>query len=378
MMATNVTSSGFSANWNASTGAGGYRLDVATDSGFISFVTGYSNRDVGNVTTYPVSGLSPATTYYYRVRAYATNSAGTAYGGEESFTTVAVHTVTFVAGAHGSLTGDLSQTVGYGSDCTAVTAVPDVGYHFTGWTGDYIGGENPLTITNVTADMTVGANFAALPPQHVPTPDLRLSVAAAPQEIDDGFISTGDELAFLIHADNIGDGDATEVCVTVPLPENTEFVSAQVLADNAGRPAPADVTISGHQVVVAAGLLPAGKSLVVELVLRARAGGRVVIAPLVSSAELPQGVPADKPVELEVQDNQYVIVQRRQSVRLCGRIGFFPGLVPLGVWLLQRRRTGRAAWSIHQAGGGAGGFRRECGPEAGARERLGSAQREPG
>ena len=73
---------------------------------------------------------------------------------------VCYHTVTFVAGAHGSLTGTTPQTVNYGTDCTAVTAVPDLGYHFTGWTGDYVGSNDPLTITNVTADLTITANFA--------------------------------------------------------------------------------------------------------------------------------------------------------------------------------------------------------------------------
>jgi hypothetical protein len=74
--ATNIQATSFSANWNASTGATGYRLDVATDSGFTSFVTGYEDLDVGNVTTYSVSSnINPGTTYYYRVRAY--NGSGT-------------------------------------------------------------------------------------------------------------------------------------------------------------------------------------------------------------------------------------------------------------------------------------------------------------
>jgi len=68
--ATNVTSSSFRANWNSVSGAIGYRLDVSTNSSFTSFVVGYNNRDVGNVTSFPVSGLSANTPYYYRVRAY--------------------------------------------------------------------------------------------------------------------------------------------------------------------------------------------------------------------------------------------------------------------------------------------------------------------
>jgi Fibronectin type III domain/PQQ enzyme repeat len=68
--ATNVTSSSFTAHWSSVSGATGYLLDVATDSSFINYVTGYQNLDVGNVTSYPVTGLNANTTYYYRLRAY--------------------------------------------------------------------------------------------------------------------------------------------------------------------------------------------------------------------------------------------------------------------------------------------------------------------
>ena len=67
---SSVTTSGFTANWSAATVADGYYLDVATDSGFTSLVAGYNNLDVGNVTSYAVSGLGSGVTYYYRLRAY--------------------------------------------------------------------------------------------------------------------------------------------------------------------------------------------------------------------------------------------------------------------------------------------------------------------
>jgi hypothetical protein len=65
-----IGSNDFTANWTAVSRANGYYLDVATDSGFSSFVAGYNNLDVSNVTTYPVTGLTDGTYYYYRVRAY--------------------------------------------------------------------------------------------------------------------------------------------------------------------------------------------------------------------------------------------------------------------------------------------------------------------
>jgi hypothetical protein len=71
--ATNVTATGFTANWRAVSGATGYRLDVATDSSFTNYVTGYQDLDVGNVTSKDVTGLSARTLYYYRVRAYNAN-----------------------------------------------------------------------------------------------------------------------------------------------------------------------------------------------------------------------------------------------------------------------------------------------------------------
>lgn len=73
--ATGVTDTEFDANWNSVADATGYRLDVSTDPAFGSFVPGFNNLDVGNVTTRLVNGLTEATDYYYRVRAY--NSAGT-------------------------------------------------------------------------------------------------------------------------------------------------------------------------------------------------------------------------------------------------------------------------------------------------------------
>ena len=67
--ASNVTSGGFTANWGGVVDATTFYLDVATDAGFTTIVTGYNNLNVGNVTSYAVTGLNCNTTYYYRLRA---------------------------------------------------------------------------------------------------------------------------------------------------------------------------------------------------------------------------------------------------------------------------------------------------------------------
>jgi phosphodiesterase/alkaline phosphatase D-like protein len=73
---TNLSQTGFTANWNASASATGYRFDVATNSAFTSFVVGFNDKDVSNVTILNVTGLSAITQYYYRLRGYNTGGIG--------------------------------------------------------------------------------------------------------------------------------------------------------------------------------------------------------------------------------------------------------------------------------------------------------------
>jgi hypothetical protein len=67
-------------------------------------------------------------------------------------------TLTYAAGAHGSLTGTLSQTINSGANGTAVTAVPAANYHFVNWSDGST--ENPITHTGVTTNINLTANFA--------------------------------------------------------------------------------------------------------------------------------------------------------------------------------------------------------------------------
>jgi len=67
-------------------------------------------------------------------------------------------TLGYTAGSNGTLTGQTSQVVNYGSNGTAVTAAPNTGYHFVKWSDDSTA--NPRTDLNVTANISVTANFA--------------------------------------------------------------------------------------------------------------------------------------------------------------------------------------------------------------------------
>jgi M6 family metalloprotease-like protein len=78
--ATSILQNTFTASWSSAANATGYKLDVSTDIGFSSFVTGYNDKDVSNVTSYSVTGLNAKTYYYYRVRAYNFGGSGTNSG----------------------------------------------------------------------------------------------------------------------------------------------------------------------------------------------------------------------------------------------------------------------------------------------------------
>ncbi|MDD5559066.1 choice-of-anchor tandem repeat GloVer-containing protein [Candidatus Methylomirabilis sp.] len=69
------------------------------------------------------------------------------------------YTLTYTAGANGTISGTSPQTVASGGSGTAVTAVPNTGYHFVSWSDGSTA--NPRTDSSVTANVTVTANFAS-------------------------------------------------------------------------------------------------------------------------------------------------------------------------------------------------------------------------
>jgi endonuclease I len=91
--ATDVDSTSFTANWTSVSNADAYKLYIAPNEFFTTFVSGYGPKTI-NGTSDNVANLIPETDYYYKVKAY--NSS------EESEFSNAIHTITLEGG--GSVT----------------------------------------------------------------------------------------------------------------------------------------------------------------------------------------------------------------------------------------------------------------------------------
>jgi RHS repeat-associated protein len=139
-------------------GAGVVTYDVfaQVDSGaFVPWLT-------GTALTQAVYTGTPGQTYgFYAIATDALGHREPAKTAAEAVTTVG-YSVTFAAGDHGSLSGEGSQVVAPGGDASPVEAMPAAGYHLAQWLADGtpFSTANPLTVTAVTSDLTLTAEFA--------------------------------------------------------------------------------------------------------------------------------------------------------------------------------------------------------------------------
>jgi len=109
-------------------GTGYHVLDVLVDGGSVGEVTSYTLTSV--VANDTISATFAINTF----------------------------TLTYAAGANGSISGASPQTVNYGASGSAGTAVPNMGYHFVQWSDG--NGNATRTDSNVTVNISVTAAFA--------------------------------------------------------------------------------------------------------------------------------------------------------------------------------------------------------------------------
>jgi hypothetical protein len=86
------------------------------------------------------------------------------------------YTLSYSAGPNGSIVGSSTQVVASGGSGTAVTAQANTGYHFVNWSDGSTA--NPRTDSNVTANLSVTANFAANAPAAT-----TISITATPNSV---------------------------------------------------------------------------------------------------------------------------------------------------------------------------------------------------
>jgi hypothetical protein len=125
-----------------------YGSSVSAAPGSVAAGTGVTSVSAA------ITGLTAGTTYHYRVD--AAYSGGTAWGADMTFTIV-TYTLTYTAGANGTISGTSPQTVVSGGTGTVVTAVPSSGYKFVNWSDGVATAAR--TDTNVTANISVTASF---------------------------------------------------------------------------------------------------------------------------------------------------------------------------------------------------------------------------
>ena len=138
---TDLAVDSFKPTWDASPGATGYRLDVSTDYSFGSFVGTFNNKDVGNVLTVLVDGLSAGVTYYFRVRAY--NGTGTSPSSN-------IFTVTCPPLAQGSLSLSPNSVNFYGTGVANSKTITVTTSGLTFWEFEFPDGGNIYLLTMIS------------------------------------------------------------------------------------------------------------------------------------------------------------------------------------------------------------------------------------
>ena len=148
------------------TNLAGYKIYYGTSSGHYT-----QSVNAGNVTSYTITNLTDGVKYYFAATAYNTAGAESGYSNEVSGTPVAQQFTITLAKA-GTGTGTVTGSgINCGTTCTGtyssgslvtLSATPDAGSTFAGWSGGGCSGTGQCT-TTVTSNQTITSAFNLAP-----------------------------------------------------------------------------------------------------------------------------------------------------------------------------------------------------------------------
>lgn len=290
--ATTVGQTSFTATWGAVAGATGYKVDVATDATFPSFVAGFQDA-AASTTSLNITGLAAGTTYYYRVR--ATNGTGASnYSNVISQITIPATPAIPSTGAV-SLIGQTSFTINWTAATGAVDYFVDVkdvggnaltGYSNVSTTATSLAVANGITAGTAYQYVVRAANSAGTSPSSVAQPVLTVPptpVPAAAESITATgfkakweaatsatkyFISVATDAAFALSSivstyNNLDVGNVTtfDVSVTSKPGEPAYYYRVSAANGSGTSPASANITVNPPVTTFPTISLPTGGSV---------------------------------------------------------------------------------------------------------------------
>lgn len=235
LTATNNSCNSVDLSWPAENCATSYRVQRRVDNGTWSTLA-------GSVSGTSYTDSSPAAgSLEYRVRAQNSNgNSGNRTSSTINCTPATQFTLTSNAGVGGSVSPSGSNNYNDGT-IVSVTATPDAGFQFSGWSGDASGMANPLDVT-VNANKTITANFT-------PVPQFTLTTSAG----TGGSVSPSG-------ANNYNSGTVVAVTAT----PNAGYQFSGWSGDASGTTNPLNVTVDANKTITANFTLLPPSSLTAE------------------------------------------------------------------------------------------------------------------
>ncbi len=148
LTATNISTTGFTANWQAASGITVYEFDLSASNDFSTYITGYEALQVDS-TGLVLNGLTPGVTYYYRVNAFFNETSGT------SSNVITSTTLSLPVAPVAIVYADLSSynfTAKWNSVSTALSYRFDVS--LSNLFDSYLSGYQDLTVSSLTQAVT--------------------------------------------------------------------------------------------------------------------------------------------------------------------------------------------------------------------------------